>query len=66
MFGVGSTMMHPPSSNTNSEFMNFSWEYMLVFALVCVTFCIVQAADANRLVKKFNNNLDKEGTLLWY
>jgi len=66
MFGVDSTMMLPASSNANSEFVDFSLVYIIVFALVYVTFCIVQAADANRLAKKFNKNLDKEGTLLWY
>lgn len=66
MFGIDNTTMLPSSSNANSESVNLSLIYIIVFALVYIIFCIVQAADANRLAKKFNKNLDKEGTLLWY
>lgn len=65
MFGTDNSMMSS-SGNPNSDFVNYSMLFVIIFAIAYVTFCIVQAADANRLAKKFNRNLDKEGTLLWY
>ena len=55
-----------PSNSLNFEYLAPAFPFIFIFALVYLTFWIVQAADANRLAKKFNRHLDKKGTLLWY
>lgn len=64
MLGLDDEMV--TSNNIDFEFLSPVLPYLILFALVYVAFWIVQAADANRLAKKFNRQLDKEGTLLWY
>ena len=54
-----------PSNDVTLEYLSPILPFLFVFALVYLTFWIVQAADANRLAKKFNRQLEKEGTLLW-
>lgn len=54
------------SNNMNFESLFPILPYLFIFALAYVALWIVQAADANRLPKSFNRQLDKEGTLLWY
>ena len=54
------------SNNLNFEYLAPALPLIFIFTLVYLTFWIVQAADANRLAKKFNRHLDKKGTLLWY
>ena len=55
-----------PSNDITLEYLSPVLPFLFVFALVYLTFWILQAADANRLAKKFNRHLDKKGTLLWY
>lgn len=54
-----------PSNDITLEYLSPVLPFLFVFALVYLTFWILQAADANRLAKKFNRQLEKEGTLLW-
>ena len=54
-----------PSNDVTLEYLSPILPFLFVFALVYLTFWIVLAADANRLAKKFNRQLEKEGTLLW-
>ncbi len=55
-----------PSNSLNFESLAPLLPFLFIFALVYLIFWIAQAADANRLAKKFNRHLDKEGALLWY
>jgi len=64
MLGLDDEMV--TSNNMNFDSLFPVWPYLFIFALAYVAFWIVQAADANRLAKSFNRQLDKEDTLLWY
>ena len=64
MLGFDNDMMIP-SNDITLEYLSPVLPFLFVFALVYLTFWILQAADANRLAKKFNRQLEKEGTLLW-
>ncbi|MER5175382.1 MAG: hypothetical protein ABJB76_07725 [Candidatus Nitrosocosmicus sp.] len=44
----------------------FSFFSIPLFGVLYLLYLIIQAADANRLAKKFNLHLDKTGELLWY
>jgi len=39
---------------------------LFITGIIYLVYWIFQAEDANRLAKKFNRHLDKEGTVLWY
>lgn len=65
LFGSDGTSMLP-NNEYKSDFVGSAMPIIIIFALAYIGFTILQAADANRLAKKFNKNLDKEGTLLWY
>ncbi len=49
------------SPSSFSSFFSIS-----LFGGLYFLYWIIQAADANRLAKKFNKHLDKTGELLWY
>ncbi len=54
-------------TNTNGDnFSPSSFFSISLFGGVYFLYLIIQAADANRLAKKFNKHLDKTGELLWY
>lgn len=54
------------SNNINFESLFPVLPYLFIFASAYAALWIVQAADASRLPKSFNRQLDKEETLLWY
>jgi TM2 domain-containing membrane protein YozV len=64
MLGFDNNMM-VPSNDITLEYLSPVLPFLFVFALMYLTFWILQAVDANRLAKKFNRQLEKEGTLLW-
>ncbi|MDQ4073231.1 MAG: TM2 domain-containing protein [Thermoproteota archaeon] len=39
---------------------------LVTFGIVFLVFWIAQAADANRLAKRYNRHLEKTGEVLWY
>jgi TM2 domain-containing membrane protein YozV len=39
---------------------------LIMFGIVFIVFWIAQAADANRLAKRYNRHLEKTGEVLWY
>ncbi len=39
---------------------------LILFGIVFIVFWIVQAADANRLAKRYNRHIEKTGEVLWY
>jgi TM2 domain-containing membrane protein YozV len=59
------------NSNNNDLFSSgsdFSQSFFSIslFGAIYFVYLIIQAADANRMAKKFNKHLDKTGELLWY
>jgi TM2 domain-containing membrane protein YozV len=55
-----------PQSNDDNNDPSQSFSHFALFGLVYFLYLLIQAADANRLAKKFNQHLDKTGELLWY
>jgi len=52
--------------NSNNNDFSQSFFSISLFGAIYFIYLIIQAADANRLAKKFNRHLDKTGELLWY
>ncbi len=54
-------------NNSHSNDLSYpSFFSISLFGVLYLLYLIIQAADANRLAKKFNLYLDKTGELLWY
>ncbi len=60
LFSLGNSNYQDNGITSNSFFS------IAIFSTIYFIYLIIQAADANRLAKKFNKHLDKTGELLWY
>lgn len=54
-----------PQNNDDNNDSSRSFLHFTLFGLIYFLYLLIQAADANRLTKKFNQHLDKTGELLW-
>lgn len=64
--GINDDLIPQNSIDSESFDSNMPMPLLFIFGIIYLVYWIAQAADANRLAKKFNRHLDKEGTLLWY
>ncbi len=64
--GINDDLIPQNSIHSESFDSNMPMPLLFFFGIIYLVYWIAQAADANRLAKKFNRHLDKKGTLLWY